>query len=102
MLETWGRFVARRAALVLSAGLIAVVAAAVFGVGVFGSLSDGMNAATTLPKITKHKRKTIGIDSDSARAMSALTVSLTSPNTAHCPATFVVSPTASRVGSTSS
>ena len=41
MMQTWGRFVARRAWAVLIAGLALVVAAAVFGLGVFDSLSDG-------------------------------------------------------------
>ena len=38
---TWGRIVATRARLVLVAGLVLVAAAAAFGLGVFGSLSDG-------------------------------------------------------------
>ena len=38
---TWGRIVATRARLVLAAGLVLVAAAAGFGLGVFGSLSDG-------------------------------------------------------------
>ena len=41
MMQTWGRLVARRAWAVLIAGLALVVAAAVFGLGVFDSLSDG-------------------------------------------------------------
>ena len=41
MMQTWGRFVASRAWTVLIAGLVLVVAAAVFGLGVFGSLSNG-------------------------------------------------------------
>jgi uncharacterized membrane protein YdfJ with MMPL/SSD domain len=40
-METWGRFVARRARAVLTAGLVLVAAAAIFGLGVFGSLSNG-------------------------------------------------------------
>ncbi len=38
---TWGRIVAERARLVLVGGLVLVAVAAVYGVGVFGSLSDG-------------------------------------------------------------
>ncbi len=38
---TWGRIVATRARLVLVGGLVLMAAAAVYGVGVFGSLSDG-------------------------------------------------------------
>ena len=41
MLNAWSHFVARRAGLVLSVGLVVVAAAAVFGVGVFGALSNG-------------------------------------------------------------
>jgi uncharacterized membrane protein YdfJ with MMPL/SSD domain len=41
MMQTWGRFVARRAGAVLIGGLVLVAAAAVFGLGVFGSLSNG-------------------------------------------------------------
>ncbi len=38
---TWGRIVAARARLVLAGGLVLVAVAAAFGLGVFGSLSDG-------------------------------------------------------------
>ena len=62
----------------------------------------GINAATTLPKMIRLKRNTIGIEIDSARAMSSVTVSLTSPNTAQGPATWVVSPSASKESLTSS
>jgi uncharacterized membrane protein YdfJ with MMPL/SSD domain len=41
MMQSWGHFVARRARAVLIAGLVLVAAAAVFGLGVFGSLSSG-------------------------------------------------------------
>lgn len=41
MLTSWSQFVARRAGVVLSVGLVIVAAAAVFGMGVFGSLSNG-------------------------------------------------------------
>ncbi|MHB8273980.1 MAG: MMPL family transporter [Dermatophilaceae bacterium] len=41
MMQTWGRVVARRARTVLIAGLVLVAVAAVFGLGVFGSLSNG-------------------------------------------------------------
>ncbi|MEO8517761.1 MAG: efflux RND transporter permease subunit [Dermatophilaceae bacterium] len=41
MMQSWGRLVGRRAWTVLVAGLLLVVAAAVFGLGVFGSLSNG-------------------------------------------------------------
>ncbi|HZY01810.1 MAG TPA: efflux RND transporter permease subunit [Dermatophilaceae bacterium] len=41
MMQSWGHFVARRAWTVLVAGLVLVAAAAVFGLGVFGSLSSG-------------------------------------------------------------
>ena len=41
MMQTWGRLVAQRAWAVLIGGLAVVAAAAVFGLGVFGSLSDG-------------------------------------------------------------
>ena len=41
MMLSWGRFVARRAWVVLTAGLVLVAIAAVFGIGVFGSLSNG-------------------------------------------------------------
>jgi uncharacterized membrane protein YdfJ with MMPL/SSD domain len=41
MMQTWGRLVARRAGAVLIGGLVLVAAAAVFGLGVFGSLSNG-------------------------------------------------------------
>ena len=41
MIERWGAFVARRARRVLAVGLLVTVAAAVYGVGVFGSLSQG-------------------------------------------------------------
>ena len=41
MMQTWGRLVARRAGAVLIGGLALVAAAAVFGLGVFGSLSNG-------------------------------------------------------------
>jgi len=41
MMHAWGTFVARRAAWVLTGGLIAVVAAAIFGLGAFASLSNG-------------------------------------------------------------
>jgi len=40
-MQSWGRFVARRAGAVLIGGLVLVAAAAVFGLGVFGSLSNG-------------------------------------------------------------
>ncbi len=41
MMQTWGRVVAERAWAVLIGGLALVAAAAVFGLGVFGSLSNG-------------------------------------------------------------
>jgi len=41
MMQSWGHFVARRAWIVLTAGLVLVAGAAVFGLGVFGSLSNG-------------------------------------------------------------
>jgi RND superfamily putative drug exporter len=41
MMQTWGRLVARRAWIVLIFGLVLIAAAAVFGLGVFGSLSNG-------------------------------------------------------------
>lgn len=41
MIERWGAFVARRARAVLLVGIIAAIAAAGYGVGVFGSLSSG-------------------------------------------------------------
>src|SRR5665647_3208285 len=41
MMQSWGHLVARRAKTVLGAGLALVVVAAVFGLGVFGSLSNG-------------------------------------------------------------
>jgi len=41
MMQNWGRLVARRAGAVLIGGLLLVALAAGFGVGVFGSLSDG-------------------------------------------------------------
>jgi trehalose monomycolate/heme transporter len=41
MMQTWGRFVAQRAWAVLIGGLVLAAAAAVFGLGVFGSLSNG-------------------------------------------------------------
>jgi RND superfamily putative drug exporter len=41
MMQTWGRLVAQRAWAVLIGGLALVAAAAVFGLGVFGSLSNG-------------------------------------------------------------
>lgn len=41
MVESWGRFVARRARTVLVACALVVVAAAGFGIGVFPALSDG-------------------------------------------------------------
>jgi RND superfamily putative drug exporter len=40
-METWGRFVGRRAWAVLLGGLAVVIAAAAFGIGVFGHLSNG-------------------------------------------------------------
>ena len=40
-MQTWGSLVARRAWTVLITGLVLVAAAAVFGLGVFGSLSSG-------------------------------------------------------------
>ena len=41
MMQTWGRLVAQRAWAVLIGGVVLVAAAAVFGLGVFGSLSNG-------------------------------------------------------------
>jgi RND superfamily putative drug exporter len=41
MMQTWGRWVARRAWAVLAGAMALVVVAAVFGLGVFGSLSNG-------------------------------------------------------------
>jgi RND superfamily putative drug exporter len=41
MMQSWGRFVAGRAWTVLIAGLVLVAAAALYGLGVFGSLSSG-------------------------------------------------------------
>ncbi len=40
-MERWGRFVARRRWVVLVAGLLVTLAAGAWGLGVFGSLSDG-------------------------------------------------------------
>jgi len=40
-MQSWGHFVARRAWTVLIAGLVLVAAAAAYGLGVFGSLSNG-------------------------------------------------------------
>src|SRR5665811_2515231 len=41
MMQSWGHVLARRAKTVLGAGLALVAVAAVFGLGVFGSLSNG-------------------------------------------------------------
>src|SRR5450631_4324659 len=41
MMQTWGRYLAQRAWAVLIGGMALVAAAAVFGLGVFGSLSNG-------------------------------------------------------------
>src|SRR5665647_2072592 len=41
MMQTWGRLVAQHAGAVLIGGLVLVAASAVFGLGVFGSLSNG-------------------------------------------------------------
>ena len=41
MMQSWGHLLARRAWTVLVAGMVLVAAAAVFGLGVFGSLSSG-------------------------------------------------------------
>ena len=41
MMQSWGHLVARRAWTILIAGLVLVAGAAVFGLGVFGSLSNG-------------------------------------------------------------
>ncbi len=41
MMKKWGEFLGRRAGAVLIGGLVLVAAAAVFGLGVFGSLSNG-------------------------------------------------------------
>ncbi len=41
MMQSWGHLVARRAKTVLGAGLALVAVAAIFGLGVFGSLSNG-------------------------------------------------------------
>src|SRR5450631_3555423 len=41
MMQNWGRYLARRAWAVLIGGMALVTAAAVFGLGVFGSLSNG-------------------------------------------------------------
>ena len=41
MMQAWGHVLARRAKTVLGAGLALVAVAAVFGLGVFGSLSNG-------------------------------------------------------------
>jgi RND superfamily putative drug exporter len=41
VLDRWGSFVARRAIVVLLAGLLLAVGAGVYGAGVFGSLSQG-------------------------------------------------------------
>ena len=46
MMERWGAFVARRAGRVLVVSLLAVVAAAMYGVGVFGSLANGPGSKT--------------------------------------------------------
>ncbi|WP_270889571.1 MMPL family transporter [Pedococcus sp. 5OH_020] len=40
-MQTWGRFVARRSWAVLLAGVAVVLAAAAYGIGVFGDLSNG-------------------------------------------------------------
>ena len=40
-MNRWGAFVARRARAVLAVSIVLVAAAAVFGLGVFGALSDG-------------------------------------------------------------
>src|SRR4051812_26906549 len=40
-MDVWGRFVGRRAWAVLISGLAVVMAAAAFGLGVFGQLSQG-------------------------------------------------------------
>ena len=60
----------------------------------------GIRADTKLPKMTRHRMNTISMVSPSARAMSLETVVFTSPKTAHCPPTLVVSPLASRWGLT--
>ncbi len=41
MIERWGAFVARRAKAVLLVGIVTTIVAAVYGFGVFGSLSNG-------------------------------------------------------------
>ena len=41
MIERWGAFVARRARAVLLVGIVTTIVAAVYGFGVFGSLSNG-------------------------------------------------------------
>ena len=58
--------------------------------------SAGSVADTMLPNTTRHSSTTIGMVSDSARAMSAATWSPTSLNTAVGPPACSVSPGASR------
>jgi hypothetical protein len=41
MLTAWGAFLARHARATLTAAIAVVIASAVYGVGVFGSLSNG-------------------------------------------------------------
>src|SRR5450631_3799496 len=60
----------------------------------------GIKADTRLPKMSRQRMKTIGIEIASARAMSLETVWFTSLKTAHWPPTVVVSPGASRWGLT--
>ena len=65
----------------------------------------GIDAATRLPKISRARRMTIGIEMVSARARSSLVISLTSSKTANAPAMSVSTPeslSACNVGASSS
>jgi trehalose monomycolate/heme transporter len=80
MMQRWGRFVAGRAWTVLIAGLVLVAAAAIYGLGVFGSLSSGgyddpaSESARSLVKehatFTSHDADTVVIYSSASMKVS--------------------------------
>ena len=82
MMQTWGRLVARRAWTVLIVGLVLVAAAAVFGLGVFGSLSNGGfddPASESARSLAKEHATFTGHDADIVVIYSSASMKVSDP-----------------------
>ncbi|MEO6143514.1 MAG: MMPL family transporter [Dermatophilaceae bacterium] len=82
-MQNWGRLVARRAGSVLIGALVLVAAAAIFGLGVFGSLSNGGfedPASESARSLAKEQASFTSHDADIVAIYSSTSMRLSDPD----------------------